>query len=82
MGTVGELSTSKDLVVILRLWIDPSDATVRGRLLVPAWRVDYVVRGEQQLVDRIVTIVRSFEGGSTISPHPPGSDATHTRLDP
>ncbi len=49
--------------MILRLWLDPSDATVRGRLVVPAFRADYVVRGEQQVLERVTTILRSFERG-------------------
>jgi cytochrome P450 len=60
----------KDVTVILRLWLDPSDATVRGRVLVPAFQFDHVARGEQQLLERVAIILRSFERGESATAEP------------
>ena len=60
---MSDSASIKDLTVIVRLWLDPSDVTVRGRVLVPVCDVDQVVRSEQQVIELVAAIVRRFERG-------------------
>lgn len=63
MGGVLDGPPDRDVTVIIRLWLDPSATTVRGRVLIPTRHTNQVVSDEREVIEQIAAIVRSLERG-------------------